>query len=230
MRVTRLAGTTDWAEYLISLPLLPSARQLIFGVLLAGQGELWADDLQLLVDDKPVWDAPRRAIPRTPLDADHEFDHGSKISINALSDEQAANLSSLARIWGFLKYFHPGVTSGRFHWDYELLRILPSVLAASDTREFNDILNQWVDHLGVVSTCAVCLEARRANLYMSSDLRWISTDDNISTQLRNRLLDIYRNRTADQFFVGIAPTGNALFKHELPYGNIEIPDSDFQLI
>ena len=47
-------GTREWSEYTIKLPIDANARQLVFGVLLAGNGTLWADDLRLLVDDKPI--------------------------------------------------------------------------------------------------------------------------------------------------------------------------------
>ena len=55
-------GTTGWAEYTIRLPLDKKARELVFGVLMVGEGIVWADDLQLLVDGKPISQAPKRAI------------------------------------------------------------------------------------------------------------------------------------------------------------------------
>jgi hypothetical protein len=50
MQARQLKGTTDWKEYSITLPVHPEGRQLFFGVLVAGTGKAWADDLQLLVD------------------------------------------------------------------------------------------------------------------------------------------------------------------------------------
>ena len=132
MQARQLKGTTVWKEYSITLPVHPEARQLFFGVLVAGTGKAWADDLQLLVDGKPVWDAPRVDRPTTVLDTDHEFDAGSGISITALTKIQIDNLVTLGKVWGFLKYYHPKVTSGERHWDYDLFRVLPKILAAPD--------------------------------------------------------------------------------------------------
>lgn len=73
MQPRQLKGTTDWAEYSITLPIEREAKQLYFGVLLAGTGKLWADDLELLVDGKPVWEAPPTERPKTPLELDHQF-------------------------------------------------------------------------------------------------------------------------------------------------------------
>ena len=59
MRGQRVEGTTRWKEYSISLsvdpPVQPEVRVLYFGVVLSGTGKAWADDLQLLVDGKPLW-------------------------------------------------------------------------------------------------------------------------------------------------------------------------------
>jgi aspartyl/asparaginyl-tRNA synthetase len=49
MQQRQVKGTHDWTEYSITLPLRPEAKQLAFGVLVAGTGKVWVDDLQLLV-------------------------------------------------------------------------------------------------------------------------------------------------------------------------------------
>src|SRR5205823_5094475 len=118
MQQRQVKGTRDWTEYSITLPLHPDAKQLVFGVLVAGTGKVWADDLQLLVDGKPVWDAPKFERKKTSLDGEHEFDAGSRITISELTKTQIENLALLGKVWGFLKYHHPSVVSGQRHWDY----------------------------------------------------------------------------------------------------------------
>ena len=132
MQPQQIKGTTDWAEHAITLAVHPDARQLVFGVLLAGTGRVWADDLRLLVDGKPVWEAPKAVRPKTPLDLDRDFDTGSGVVMRELTPVQIANLVLLGKVWGFLKYHHPAVTTGTRHWDYELFRVLPAVLAARE--------------------------------------------------------------------------------------------------
>src|SRR6266852_4241266 len=79
-------GTNDWKEYLITVPVLPEGKRIVFGFLLAGTGKAWVDDLQLRVDGQPVAQAPDRIL--TVLDSDQEFDNGSGISLTAVSDVQ----------------------------------------------------------------------------------------------------------------------------------------------
>ena len=40
-------GTSDWKKYEIVLDVAPEAQEIVYGFLLAGKGQLWADDLQL---------------------------------------------------------------------------------------------------------------------------------------------------------------------------------------
>jgi hypothetical protein len=68
--------------------------------------------LQLLLDGKPISEAPKFERPKTPLNLDHEFDRGSGITVSTLTPPQIENLAVLGKVWGFLKYHHPAVTNG----------------------------------------------------------------------------------------------------------------------
>ena len=231
MQRQQVSGTRDWQEYSISLPIRPEAKQLFFGVLMNGNGKLWVDDLQLLVDGKPIWDVPRIEKPKTQLDLDHEFDRGSGNAITKLSDIQVANLALLAKVWGFLKYHHPTVTAGKRHWDYDLFRVLPPVLAAPDRESAERTLVKWIDGLGEVPACQRCANIQEKDLVVRPDIAWIS-DARLLAELRARLEAIYKNReTGQQFYVGFNNPGvrNPTFEHELSYAG-RIPDAGFQLL
>jgi C-terminal processing protease CtpA/Prc len=230
MQARQLKGTTDWKEYSISLPVQPEAKKLVFGVLLAGTGKAWADDLQLLVDGKPVWDAPKR--PETVVDLDHEFDGGSGINVNDLTKVQIDNLVMLGKVWGFLKYYHPKITSGERHWDYDLFRVLPKVLAAKDHTAANAALQQWIENLGPVANCNPCAKLNEKDVYYEPDLAWLADTVMLGADLSQTLQTIRDNRLPDrQFYVSkVAEVGNPRFEHELGYANLKLPDSGFQLL
>lgn len=40
---------------------------------------------------------------------------------------ETSKLASYAKIWGFLKYYHPEVAKGKFDWDKEFITQLPLV-------------------------------------------------------------------------------------------------------
>src|SRR5690606_16420199 len=112
MRSRGLAGTTEWTEYRISLPFDRRARSIYFGALLMGSGTAWVDDLELLVDGRPLADAPRVQAEPDVLETDREFAAGSGIASTPLNAVQVDNLALLGRVWGFAKYHHPRITGG----------------------------------------------------------------------------------------------------------------------
>jgi C-terminal processing protease CtpA/Prc len=232
MHSRQLKGTNLWKEYSISLLIHPQAKELVFGVLLAGTGKAWADDLQLLVDGKPVWEAPPVRRAKTVLDTDHEFDTGSRVQITHLSKVQIDNLAVLGKVWGFLKYYHPTVTAGHRHWDYELFRVLPEVLSAPDRSVANRVIGRWVDSLGAVSRCHPCARLDETELQFGPDLDWIANTELLGSELSQKLMSIRDNRVpAQQFFVSkISTAGNPSFDHELGYAQIKLPDFGFQLL
>jgi len=216
MQQRQVNGTRDWTNYSITLPLRPNARTLAFGVLVAGTGTVWADDLQLLVDGKPVWEAPKVERPKTALDLDHDFDLASGIAVSGLSAMQTQNLSTLGKVWGFLKYHHPAVTAGKRHWDYELFRVMPKVLAARDRESANTVLRDWVQSLGDVPPCTSCTTLRTDDLHLEPDIGWIDRQALLGSDLAALLRTVYNRRTpGPQFYLSLAPNvGNPSFENE----------------
>ena len=233
MQSRRLNGTTAWTAYSISLPVHSEARKLFFGVLLAGTGKAWADDLELLVDGKPIEEAPKVKRPTTVLERDHQFDGGSGILIPGdLEKTQIENLATLGKVWGFLKYHHPKVTAGQVHWDYELLRVLPRILSAGDRASANGLLVKWIEGLGPLELCEPCAKLDESDLYSRPDVGWISDHLRLGDQLSQWLETIYAKRIPDQqFYVSQDPNiGNAVFQHEPGYESLKVPDPGFQLL
>jgi hypothetical protein len=62
MQSRPIKGTSAWTEHAVVLDVPAQATGLAFGVLLAGQGQIWIDDLQLEVVDETV------AVTGGPLD------------------------------------------------------------------------------------------------------------------------------------------------------------------
>ena len=232
MQSRQLKGTSEWTEYSIVLPVNKAARRLVFGVLSSGTGKVWADDLRLLVDGKPLADVPRVEPPKTIVDVDKAFEGGSGIALKELSKTQIANLAMLGKVWGFLKYHHPAVTEGKHHWDFELFRILPRVLSATDVAAARSAVDQWVRDLGAVPPCSPCAALPEDALHLRPPVTWL-TDETLGTDLANTLRLIHRNRPAGakQFYVSLVPNiGNPSFEHELAYANVALPDSGYQLL
>lgn len=232
MQSRNLNGSTEWTEYRISLPLDERARTVFLGALLVGEGTVWVDDLELLVDGVPISEAPFFAPLLTAVELDTEFDDGSRIEAQDLTPVQVENLALLGRVWGFAKYHHPRITSGSVNWDYELFRLLPSLLDAPDRASANAAMSDWLAGLVDPDDCDDCAELP-AELHLAPDLDWVRDRGLLGDALSKRLQLIYDRRPAEveHYYVSHArDVGNPVFSNETSYPDQPLPDAGFRLL
>ena len=227
-----ISPTSEWKQYAITVPIDPDAENLVCGLFIAGQGRAWMDDVEILVDGKPLTDAPKKEVAETVLDRDHEFAAKSGIQLNGtLTSVQVSNLETLGKVWGFLKYYHPKIIAGKYHWDFELFRILPVILSASDAATAHDALVGWIDRLGTSDTFELS-NPEPFNIVEKPDLAWTEDIDSLGQALSSRLQRVrheFRSQHS-QFYVSILPVGNPLFRHEPTYRAVHFPDAGYQLL
>lgn len=226
-----LSGTTDWTQYTITLPLDDGARQIFFGALLGGEGTIWVDDIELRVDGVPAWEAPPFERPIRAAELDTEFDNGSGIAARELSREQVERLRLLGRVWGFVKYHHPRVRSGGVNWDYELFRILPSVLEASGQAQVVERLASWLTELGTPEPCRPCATST-PDAHLVPEIDWIRDRELLGDALSEALQLIHERRSAEgePYYVDFVPgVGNPDFSNEASYAT-PTPDAGFRLL
>lgn len=230
MESRRIAGSSDWTEYSIKLPLPAESEKIVFGALLTGKGKIWVDDLEILIDGKEPKDAKARPTVAYRAASDKEFDNGSRIAAIPLSKSRISDLALLGKIWGFLKYYHPAVARGDLNWDYELFRILPKITAAKDQKDRDSALEAWIDGLGPVEA-ADPESVSPEKIKLSPDLSWTNTS-RIGRDLSLRLEQIKNaKRSGKNYYIGLAPgIGNPEFKHEAAYGSMAFPDAGFRLL
>ncbi len=224
-------GTTGWTPYEITLPLSPEkTNTIVVGGMLVGKGKMWLDQLQITIDGKALEDAEIYTRELLPAEKDKEFDRGSGISAPELTGALTDNLELLGRIWGFLKYHHPALAKGNYHWDYELFRFLPAYLAVKDKAERDRALTGWIEKYGSIPACTKCKPAPE-NAVLTPDLAWISSSG-ISAPLRELLTGIYMNRNQGKnYHIGLHPNVlNPDFTHERTYSDMPYPDAGFRLL
>lgn len=157
---------------------------------------------------------------------------GSEVRITHLSAQQIQGLHLLGRVWGFLKYHHPRVTSGKVPWDAELLRMLPRVLDARDSTEAESRIVEWIDSLGEVSQCDPCAQLSPSRLQLAPRWEWLDDRNVAGDALRQRLRTVLANRAPNQqFYVSLNSNArNPAFDNESDYARVPLPDAGFQLL
>ena len=222
-----LKGTNDWKNYEIKLKMNPSKTDaIILGALLGGKGKIWVDDLKITIDGKDISQAKIFEKKIEKADLDKEFDSGSKLT--RVDKYNAENLKTLGLIWGFLKYYHPNISTGDYNWDYELFRILPKILNVS-SKERDQILVNWIKTFGTfpISEKKVPTE----NVKIKPDLDWISNSyfsKDLTSILKN--IKIAKRKDSNYYIEFFKNTGNPNFKNEKSYEEMKYPDEGFRLL
>ena len=230
MQSRQISGSTDWTQHSIKLSLPEDGSKITFGALLTGKGQLWVDDLQLLIDGKDVSEAKRRPAIENKAKRDKEFDTGSGIDSVRLTKSRTNDLAVLGKVWGFLKYYHPAIATGDYNWDYELFRILPTILQSKNAAERNGVLSAWVEKLGKLETIDKEKTAVE-KVKLSPDLSWIN-DQTLGVSLSQQLNRIKNaKRPNKNYYIGLFPgVGNPQFKNEEAYTSMKHPDAGFRLL
>ena len=110
---------------------------------------------------------------------------GSGITFTKINEQEVKNLALLGKVWGFLKYHHPEIASGKYNWDNELFQVLKETKSASTNKERDQILLDWINSYGEIKKNKTKETADDA--YLKPDHKWITTAIT-SAELQNKLL------------------------------------------
>ncbi len=230
MEKQNINGTNDWKEYTIDLPYSDKALNIYVGALLAAKkGKIWADDLRLTIDGVPI----EKIVPKPKIlsgaKRDSTYWQGSNINITSISAQQVTDLALLGRVWGFLKYHHPKVTSGDVNWDYALFPIITKIMDSKSTTERDKTLLDWINNLGNIKPCTSC-EEPKGNFKLKADHEWMK-DKSITKQLAEKLDFVYQNRNQKESYYGLLTNlGGGNFENEEAYPHLNKPDAGFRLL
>ncbi|MFI8378640.1 S41 family peptidase [Leeuwenhoekiella sp. NPDC079379] len=143
---------------------------------------------------------------------------------------ETEKLASFAKIYGFLKYYHPEVANGTFNWDQQFIDQLPKVLNATSNESLSKIYIDWIEILGEIKNCQKC-DSKGIYFDENFDLSWINDTINFNKSLSLKLEYIEKNRIqVDQFYVEIQPVGNIKVTNEPEYKNFEYPGEEYRLL
>ncbi len=134
-----------------------------------------------------------------------------------------------AKLWGFLKYYHPEVNKGQINWDDELINFIPRLADAKTNQDLSKLYVRWIDSLGDVSPCLDC-DTPTAKDYFDKNfnLSWLQAEA-FSPELMKRLQYIQRNRTQRQHYVSLEGA-NTYFTNESVIPAAEWKDKHVRLL
>ncbi|MAB47798.1 MAG: hypothetical protein CMC05_04120 [Flavobacteriaceae bacterium] len=155
-------------------------------------------------------------------------------SYNFLTAQQTISetkkLTSLGKVYGFLKYYHPNVATGKLDWDNEFIEILPEVLKATDKKSLSQVYINWIENLGKIENCKKC-NSKEKYFDKNFDLSWTQDTTLFSNELSLKLKFVEKNRNlGESFYVTTEPAGNIKIINEPTYKDFEFPKEEYRLL
>lgn len=144
--------------------------------------------------------------------------------------EQTTRLAALARVWGLLKYFHPGITGGVIDWDTALTNAIPRVKAAESKAALNDELLRLIRDAGPEPRMPAGVQPNQPEA--DALFAWIDDVELLETPTREALKAV-RHATVPRTsrYVKPAPgAGNPDFSGETAWQGGALPNEEQRLL
>lgn len=149
---------------------------------------------------------------------------------------ETEKLATTAKVWGFLKYYHPNVAIGKYDWDKELFTILPQVEKAKNKKEFSEVIENWIASLGEVKKIEPIVVSSEIK-YFDKNLNatWLNNPQFFSKSLSKKLTFILENRLQSNHFYyrkgESKPDAISYeFSNEIKYPEYDWKDRNFRLL
>lgn len=141
----------------------------------------------------------------------------------------AKRLATYGKVWGILKYFHPGVASGDIDWDQTLIDALPCVKAAADFVSFNQELDNLIIQAGDVDKATY---NPNASAHPNEELfKWLKQDPILSDTVREKLMLVHTKfNPVDSYQMSYDESGKVSFPNELSSGNPHFPNEGERIV
>ena len=106
---------------------------------------------------------------------------------------ETEKLASFAKVWGFLKYYHPNAVNNQMDWDKELIEKIPEIESINSKEELNEFYINWIHSLGTFKN----QKTKKYNgetFDKNFDLSWIDSQFSDAPELIDLLRNIEEKR------------------------------------
>lgn len=147
---------------------------------------------------------------------------------------ETEKLESVAKVWGFLKYYHPEIADGKYNWDEELFTILPEVKSCDNREQLSELYIQWIDKFGKIKKCKKCQQSKEYDYFNKNfNLEWIKNENLFIKELSDKLKFIEINRQqGKKHYVTVASKriGNIEITNEIEYKDFDWQNENLRLL
>jgi carboxyl-terminal processing protease len=140
---------------------------------------------------------------------------------------EVEKLSTLCKVWGFLKYYHPKVSKGKYDWDKELLKKISIIKKINTKPEINETYISWINSIGKVKKRKHEDKNISDSLKINLTLDWINDTTVFNKELISRLNYIKENRKNNKYY---SKYGMYAYRKEKMYKDSVFPEENGRLL
>ena len=145
---------------------------------------------------------------------------------------EIGKLEAICKVWGTLKYFHPGVGTGKIDWDEVIIETLKSADTINNKRQLNQLFIELIKSNYDTNFCIVDSHAQTGNIVKQYGLSWLNDTTFISNQNIKQLHRLIKEkRNYCNYYVSQDPeVGNLYFNNEKAYSDSILPSKNLRLL
>ena len=101
----------------------------------------------------------------------------SKCTLECIDNSEITEISKLelaCKVWGYLKYYHPGAGSGEVDWDLELFKMLNELDSVNTKKDVNQIISNMLNDLSQFKTSDIGSHVSAKNVMKKINLSWLN--------------------------------------------------------
>jgi C-terminal processing protease CtpA/Prc len=153
------------------------------------------------------------------------------ITLHSEQLSETGNLAMLARVWGFLKYYHPQSNNSIADWDDIVIEFIPKAKIAVNGDEFSEIVNEMIYNAGSINPIDFSDLTPDEDIINGSFFQWINNSDYFSPKIRFLLKLVLVNIKKPNSFTNYTSNiGTINPENEPDYSSPYYPDEEKRLL
>jgi carboxyl-terminal processing protease len=114
---------------------------------------------------------------------------------------ETEKIATFCKVWGFLKYYHPQVSKGKYDWDHQLIEKLPLVKSCNTKEDVCRVYIDWIRSLGKIKTRKNLTDSTSRSFTKNLNIGWINDTTLFNPELIAQLNYIKDNRARHHYYV-----------------------------
>jgi C-terminal processing protease CtpA/Prc len=150
--------------------------------------------------------------------------------LTASEREYHSRLEMVCKVWGYLKYVHPGVNASK-SWDDSLIQTISHVKTARSQAEYFSSVERLIAAAGAVTTATTPAPVIPQQLRLPVDYSWMNDRQMLSSSAISTLAGIRENfRPFLSYYIEPSPVGTPQARNENPYPSMTEPNEEYRLL